>query len=83
MNGIIATLYDKRTIGINNTLPWNTDDEDVANIAKFDLSYFAGKTRRKKLVMGWNTWESFCERPLKNRQEHIVITLRKRGVETF
>lgn len=61
---MIAGVSANGVIGVNNTIPWKH---------KADMKRFKELTTNHTVVMGRNTFESFGERPLPNRQ-NIVIT---------
>lgn len=60
-------INNKRTIGINNTIPWNIPE---------DLALFRKKTLNNIVIMGRKTFESI-KKPLPNRI-NIVITKNKK-----
>lgn len=52
-------------IGINNTIPWKSNSED--------MQFFKSKTVNQIVIMGRKTWESLPNAPLKNRI-NIILT---------
>lgn len=60
---LIAAMGKNRTIGKNNSLPWNLPA---------DMKYFRDKTRGKPVIMGRKTYESIGK-PLPKRL-NIIIT---------
>lgn len=64
---IAAMTYDKKVIGNNNVIPWNS---------KEDMKYFKEKTLNHPVIMGRKTWDSLRVKPLKNRY-NVVITTNK------
>ena len=75
MKAIFATTQDY-LLGLRGTMPWALTDE-YKEIGKLDMDYFKEITREAKVVMGYNTWLSLGENPLKGRKEHFIITTKK------
>lgn len=75
MKAIFATTQDY-LLGLRGTMPWALTDE-YKEIGKLDMDYFKEITRDAKVVMGYNTWKSLGETPLKGRKEHFIITTKK------
>lgn len=61
---IISALAENRVIGKTNSLPW---------YLSADLKHFRELTSGKTIVVGFNTFKSFGEKPLPNRK-HIILT---------
>jgi dihydrofolate reductase len=61
---IITAFDSNQGIGKHDTLPWKI---------KGDMKWFKEKTLNKVIVMGYNTWISIPNAPLKNRI-NIVLT---------
>lgn len=64
MNAIFA-LDSNNGIGINNSLPWPKNNED--------MSWFRQHTLDSVILMGRKTWESIGEKPLP-RRDNVVIS---------
>lgn len=62
-------------IGIGGELPLRVLSQ-YEEAAKKDMDYFKRHTQWADIVMGWNTWVSLGQKPLKNRGTHYVITSR-------
>lgn len=72
MNIIVAQL-ENGIIGVDNELPWK-NILTCTDIAKQDMAFFKEMTMGCDIVMGWNTWVSLGQKPLKNRDIHYIIT---------
>ena len=66
-------------IGGNNKLPWTSTK--YKEFSRWDMDLFKDLTKRKNIIMGWNTWESLNCKPLKDRYTHYIVTTRKSGKE--
>lgn len=77
MKAIFATTQDN-LLGLNDTMPWRLIS-DYKQISKLDMDYFREITKSSKVVMGYNTWISIGQKPLKGRKDHFIITT-KRGL---
>lgn len=75
MKAIFATTQDY-LLGMNGTMPWSLVEE-YKEIGKLDMDYFREITREARVVMGYNTWLSIGQKPLKGRKEHFIITTKK------
>lgn len=75
MKAIFATTQDY-LLGLNGTMPWALTEE-YNKISKIDMDYFKEMTAGARVVMGYNTWVSIGEKPLKGRKDHFVITSKK------
>lgn len=61
----LIVAYDrKRAIGYKNKLLYNNKD---------DMKRFVNYTKNKTIIMGYNTWLSLPNKPLKGRK-HIILT---------
>ena len=72
MKAIFATTQDY-LLGLKGTMPWALTEE-YKEIGKLDMDYFREITKEAKVVMGYKTWQSIGEKPLKGRKEHYIIT---------
>lgn len=77
MKAIFATTQGK-LLGLGGTMPW-CHHECFAEIGKMDMCYFKEITKEANVVMGYNTWVSMGQKPLKGRKTHYIIT-RKKGL---
>jgi len=68
MINIIAAVAENGVIGNENELPW---------VLPTDLQNFAALTRDNTVIMGWGTFKSLGEVPLRDR-ENIVLSRRPR-----
>ena len=75
MKAIFATTQNY-LLGIGGTMPW-CHSEDYKELGKMDMDYFKEITKDSKVVMGYNTWVSIGQKPLKGRKEHYIITSKK------
>lgn len=75
MKAILATTHDY-LLGLNGGLPWGASSE-FNELSKMDMDYFREITKGTKVVMGYKTWLSLNERPLKGRREHYIITSKR------
>ena len=57
-------------------MPW-CHHESFSEIGKMDMSYFKEITKESNVVMGYNTWVSMGQKPLKGRKTHYIITTKK------
>jgi len=65
MNLIVA--YDlNRTIGKQNSLPWDKNRED--------MQFFRQKTIEQTVIMGRVTWDSLPQKPLEHRINIVIGT---------
>ncbi|AJY77049.1 dihydrofolate reductase [Paenibacillus beijingensis] len=73
---LIAAMDRNRAIGTNNGLPWRLPA---------DMKYFIRQTTGKTVLMGRKTFQSFGEKPLKDRR-NVILTrsadYRPEGAET-
>lgn len=65
---MIVAVADNNVIGMNNTLPWPHNSED--------MKWFKANTSGKVVVMGSSTWDSLPVKPLPGRT-NVVLTGRK------
>ena len=72
MKAIFATTQNF-LLGLDGTMPWCLS-EDYNELGRMDMDYFKEITKNAKVVMGYNTWLSLGEKPLKGRKEHFIIT---------
>ena len=77
MKAIFATTQGK-LLGLGGTMPW-CHSEKFSDIGKMDMGYFKEITKDANVVMGYNTWVSMGQKPLKGRKTHYIIT-RKKGL---
>ena len=77
MKAIFATTQSK-LLGLGGTMPW-CHHNCFSEIGKMDMSYFKEITKEANVVMGYNTWVSMGQKPLKGRKTHYIIT-RKKGL---
>ena len=75
MKAIFATTQNF-LLGLDGTMPWCLS-EDYNELGRMDMDYFKEITKNAKVVMGYNTWLSLGEKPLKGRKEHFIITTKK------
>ena len=75
MYTIIVARNSTNGIGMNNSIPWETNKED--------LKFFQRMTTNNIVIMGRNTWESLPNKPLKNRINIVLTSEPIAGVLTF
>ena len=75
MKGILLTI-DEDILAIDGGLPLNAF-KCTSEISRDDMRWFREHTLYSSVVMGWNTWVSLGEKPLKDRKTHYIITSRK------
>lgn len=61
---MIGAMSKNNCVGKNNSLPWRIPS---------DLQFFKRNTKRKTVIMGWNTYLSLHQRPLPNRENIVLI----------
>ena len=75
MKAIFATTQGK-LLGLGGTMPW-CHHECFAEIGKMDMSYFKEITKEANVVMGYNTWVSMGQKPLKVERLTTLLQGRK------
>ncbi len=75
MYTIIVARNSTNGIGMNNSIPWETNKED--------LKFFQRMTTNNIVIMGRNTWGSLPNKPLKNRINIVLTSEPIAGVLTF
>lgn len=78
IQAILATLSDRKTIGIGDKLPWRILPL-YRDIAVHDMQHFKEHTMCHPIVMGRKTWETLGSSPLKGRGQHYIISESRTG----
>lgn len=75
MKAIFATTQNY-LLGLDGTMPW-CHSKMFEELGKMDMSFFREITKDARVVMGYNTWVSIGQKPLRGRKDHYIITTKK------